>query len=572
MQERDEHGFVKVATTIKHFVYGLSSGGVNTASMFGGLHHILNDLGVPYLRAFRDADPLALMVSYASVDQVPMSNNRYMIQKVLRGIMGFRGLIMSDAFSIRNLHTQSRVASSLAEAGQKALLTGLDHELSPGPGATYPMLLDAVNSNPEVVRRVDEAVRSVLAIKFATGTFDLPLPSFGALNTSLRTPAHLELNREVSREAIVLLANNGILPLSGSTTTRIAVLGPYADVLNTGWYASNNASDPSYGSTIRRNLEDRLGKENVEYAAGVEVVVTSKDATGIPVAVAAAERAGLAVLVLGSGWGSFDSTPESLNRTDGEGFSHPDLTFPGMQEALLDAVLSTGVPTVLVLSGGQTFLLPPSTRDRTAAIVHSGMQGEFTADALVEILFGDVNPSGKLAVSFPQAQGAVPATYDYLPSDAVGGFQVATDWDWHWPQLRREEAPFQFGFGLSYTKFALSNATVQCTSAPSDGLGAGNITVAVAITNMGTRRGQEVLQLYFRPAYTEIEFPNKRLVRFVKVDIEAGASRYVEVVVPSVELGYYVDGEWHVDKGLFNFWVGTSSHPKDLLSLNATLA
>ncbi|KAI0428686.1 beta-glucosidase [Xylaria sp. FL1042] len=560
MQEKDEKGYVKVATTIKHFVYGQSSGGVNTASIRGGLNHIFNELGAPYIRAFRDANPLSLMVSYATVDQVPMSANKYMLRKILQGVMGFTGLIMSDAIAIPHLYTQSKVAKSLNDAGLKALRAGLQHELNPAGNAAFPTL---VNDVPDayVAHMVDEAVKAILEIKFRTGTFDLPLPQVKALNETLRSDMHLDINRNVSRESIVLLQNDGTLPLP-TNTTLVAVLGPYADVLNSGSYSANNASEHNFGGTIRSSLEQRLGADNVKYVAGVEVFSTSKDTSGIPGAVAAAKEAGVAVVVVGSGWGAQDTSAVSVNRTDGEGFSHPDLSFPGMQQQLLDAVLDTGVPTVLVLSGAQTFLLNDSSK-RSRAVLTTLIHGEFTGDALTEILFGDVNPSGKLTMTFPEAQGAFPVAYDYFPSDEQGGFSGTGRFDWFWPQLARY-APLRFGFGLSYTTFEFSAPEVV----KSDNT---TVVTTVTIANTGDVMGKEVVQLYYRPAVSEIEFPVMKLIRFVKIELSPGESKEVSLAVPIRELGYFIDTEWHVEKGRYNFWVGSSSRTEDLLALNITL-
>ncbi|KAJ0347909.1 hypothetical protein KNSL1_006066 [Colletotrichum chrysophilum] len=572
MQEKDENGFVKVATTIKHWIYGSSSGGVNTASMQGGLNHILNDIGAPYVKAIGEASPLSLMVSYASVDQVPMSRNKYLNKDILRDLLGFKGLIMSDAGSIRNMYTQSKVAKSYADAGLKALRGGLEHELSPRPPSAFPTLIDSIN-NTEIAGLIDEAVHAILQIKFATGTFDLPLPSIENMNATLRNERHLEINRNISREAIVLLQNDGTLPLTKSNVPRVALLGPYADILNTGQYAANNASDSSYGDTFRTSLERELGAENVKYVAGVDILSTN-DSSGIDAAVATAKEIGLAVVVLGSGWGSFDTSYESLHRTDGEGFSHPDLGFPGLQQDLLDAVLDAGVPTILVLSGGQTFLLNELTK-RSKAILHTWLAGEYTADALVEILFGDVSPSGKLTITFPEAEGAFPVAYDYFPSDDEGGFGTATQYDWHLPELTRY-APIRFGFGLSYTTFNISSPSLTCQSASNSSVSAvcdqnSQVTVTVDVTNTGSVFGREVVQLYYRPEYTQIEFPVMKLIRFHKVGIKAGESKEVTLSVPYNELGYFVGGEWEVETGLYNFWVGSSSRTEDLQSLNATL-
>ncbi|RYP60014.1 hypothetical protein DL769_008307 [Monosporascus sp. CRB-8-3] len=561
MQEKDEHGFVKIAATIKHFVFGQGSGGVNRASMAGGINHIMNDLGIPYIKAIKEADPLSLMVSYSSVDGVPMSFNKYMVQDVLRGIMGFKGLVMSDANSIEYLYTESKVASSRKDAAMKALRTGLNHELSPAGAGFFATLIDAIDDR-EIAGLINESVKAILEIKFATGTFDKPLPSLEGMKKTLRNERHLEINRNMTRESIVLLQNDGLLPLERSTIGKVAVIGVYADMVNAGTYAACNATDPAYGDSLRRSLEKVLGEENVLYEPGVTSYIPNNDTSGIEPAVAAAKEAGLAVVVLGSGWGSFDPATLSNERTDGEGYTHADLGFPGMQQELLDAVLDAGVPTVLVMNGGQVFLLNESTK-RSGAIIHAFLSGEFTGDALAEILFGDVNPSGKLTMSMPEANGQFPVAYDYLASDDAGGFGPANLYDWHWPQGSRY-VPMRFGFGLSYTTFEIAPPTVAA--------GRENVSVTVAVQNTGNMGGKEVVQLYYRPDYSIIEFPVMRLIRFQKVEVASGESKEVTLTVPYEELGYYVNGKWHSQGGNYTFWIGNSSRDEDLQRLNVTLA
>ncbi|KAI2469833.1 glycoside hydrolase family 3 protein [Annulohypoxylon bovei var. microspora] len=563
MQAKDENGFVKIATTIKHWVYGRGNGGVNRASMSGGINHIMNDLATPYIKIIKEAGPLSLMVSYASVDRVPMSINTYMIQDILRGNLGFEGLIMSDANSIQYTTTESKVSKSREDAAQKALRAGLEHELSPDGTGLYTTLINDVN-NTEIANLIDRSVSALLEIKFATGVFDNQLPSVENMESTLRNEQHLEINRNISRESIVLLKNDGILPLQRSNVSKIAVVGAYADMINAGMYAACNATDPVYGDSLRRSLANALGDENVLYAHGVDAL-PSNDSSGIDAAVAAAQEAGLAVVVLGSGYGTFDLSEINNRRTDGEGFAHADLGFPGLQQQLLDAVLNAGVPTILVMSSGQTFVLNESTM-RSAAIFHSWLSGEFTGDALVEILFGDVNPSGKLTVTIPQANGAFPVAYGYLPSDDQGGFGAATLYDWQWPQVTRY-APLRFGFGLSYTTFNISSPV-----APSTVSNGGNVSIGARVTNTGKLAGKEVVQLYYRPEYSVIEFPVMKLVRFIKVDLAPGESKNVILTVPHNELGYYIDGEWNVDSGNYTFWIGSSSRTEDLYQFNVTIS
>ncbi|KAI0150084.1 glycoside hydrolase family 3 protein [Hypoxylon sp. NC0597] len=563
MQEKDENGFVKIATTVKHWVYGRSNGGVNRASMEGGINHIMNNLATPYINVIKEAKPLSLMVSYSTVDRVPMSINKYMIQNVLRDIIGFEGLIMSDANSIEYTLAESRVSKSREDAAQKALRAGLEHELSPGGNGLFTTLVEYVNDT-DIANLIDKSVSALLEIKFATGVFDNPLPSAANLERTLRNERHLEINRNISRESIVLLKNDGILPLKRSNVSKIAVVGAYADMINSGMYAACNATDPAYGNSLRRSIARKLGDENVLYSPGVDAL-PSNDSSRIGAAVTAAQEAGLAVVVLGSGYGTFDVSEINNRRTDGEGFAHAELGFPGLQQQLLDAVLDTGVPTILIMSGGQTFVLNESTM-KTNAILHSWLSGEFTGDALVEILFGDVNPSGKLTVTMPQANGAFPVAYDYLPSDDQGGFGTATLYDWQWPQVARY-APLRFGFGLTYTTFNISRP-ITSNTVPYGG----NVTVDSTVTNKGKVGGKEVVQLYYRPEHSVIEFPVMKLIRFVKVGLAPGESKNVSLIVPHSELGYYVDGKWNVESGNYTFWIGSSSRTEDLHQFNVTIS
>lgn len=567
MQERDKNGYIKVGTTVKHFLYGQGVGGVNTASMDGGVNHLYNDLAIPYLRVLKE-NPTAIMISYSSVDRVPMSMNTALIQGMLRSEMGFKGLLMSDAGGILHLHTQSLVASSYKDAAIKALRAGLQLELAPGQPACFPYLVNSSNDQ-EIVNLVNEAVRQNLIIKFETGTFDLPLPTAAKLNQTLRAPQHLEVNRQASREAIVLLSNDDFLPKVN--LSNVALIGPFGDILDPGSYAPSTSANPLHGRTLRESLEAELGAKNVRYVRGVDILTTSADDTsGIQEAVAAAKNASVAIVSLGS-LSVYFYDPDVDQRSDGEFFAHGDLGFPGNQQRLLDAVLETGVPTVVILNGGQAFFLNNSTM-RAKAILHQFLGGEFSADAVVEILTGKVNPSGKLTITMPQGNGAFPVYYDFLPSDNQGGAAgvIASSsgclaGDWTFPCVNRDGAPMAFGYGLSYTTFDISSPRVSTNGNSSD------VIISCTVTNTGNITGKEVVQVYFRPQYSEIELPNKRLIRFEKLELRPGQTQQLEFGIDKSELGYYNNAKYQVESGNYTFWLGSSSRMADLKNATVSL-
>lgn len=469
MKEKDEDGFIKVTTTVKNLVYRASKGGVNTASIHRGLNYIFNKVGLPFI--IREARPLSLMASYASVNSMPMAANEYLLQDILRDKMGFEGLIMPDTGKVVHLYTQSRVADSEKTAALLALQVGLQIELSPGERGTFPTLIKSIN-NTGIAALIDKAAHQVLQVKFTTGHFDRPLPSMANLNATLRSQQHLDVNRNISQKAIVLLQNNGTLPLPRKNNTNITLLGPFANIINASSYASSNSTDRSLGNSLKQSLDNAFRSDNVNYIPAVDFVDTSNK-SGIADTVEAAKEAGLAVLMLG-GLSVDTDNPFFDKRTDGEFFMHADLRFPGLQQNLLDAALDTGVPTILILSGGQLFMLNNSTLQPNA-ILHSFFSGEFTGDALVEIIQGAVNPSGKLTISMPQYSAAIPINYNYLPSDNEGGMGLMTGVQspaWQVPLLTRD-VPRPFGYSLSYTTFNISSPVIQVQGA--------SMTVAVSV-------------------------------------------------------------------------------------------
>lgn len=550
MQARDSKGTIRVAATIKHFVYGSSEGGINLSPIAGGINDFYNIYSLPHRMVIEEAKPAALMPSYASFDGVPMTANIDLTHDFLRGELGFDGVFSSDYGAVSDLWQHHAVAKDMTEAGLLSIKAGIDHEIC-DPKLSGMEALGKLQSNKEIVALVKEAARRMLTLKFSTGSFEEPIPDLKKVNTTLRTRAHQDLNLEISKESVVLLKNDGTLPLNpgGPLLKKVAVIGPLAKFINAGSYAGD---DYVTGSTFFRGVEGIA--EEVSYSRGCFVNNDTMASGMIAEAVEAAKSANLAVLVLGSSSSNFvDNT--GADRTDGEFYDHAHLDFPGPQPELLKAVVETGVPVVVVLSGGQAFTMEYAVTN-ASAIIHTFLQGEVGGEALASILTGKTNPSGKLTISLPRDSAALPVYYNYLPTNVKAG--IFTPTDYQWPVMNRT-ARYPFGFGLSYTTFKFSNVRVSNYTST-----AGSVNVSVEVTNTGETTGKEVVQVYFGQQFAKIERPYKNLIRFSKIELLPRASKHVSFSIPVKELGYFVNGKRRVDEADYNFWVGSSSDADDL--------
>ncbi|KAL2677154.1 hypothetical protein Neosp_010922 [[Neocosmospora] mangrovei] len=555
MQNMDKDGFVRVAATVKHWVYGSGTAGINEAPIPGGLNDFWNIHIAPYLAVFEATEPLSIMPAYSSYDQIPMHSNELLTREVLRDVLGFEGVMISDWAGITQLYTTQFTAKDIKEAGIQALGITVDHELGP-PDYSGMEALSRLSQDPQVVEQVTEAARRMLLLKFRTKTFDEPIPDLAKINSTLRTKDHLATNLEITRESIVLLKNKGILPLSDSLRESIAVIGPMGDVINPSHYAG---SDYTFGTPILdgvRNIADHVTFTRGCYRTNYTNFESMRDE-----AVVAAKNANVAILALGSASVTLDST-NPHDRTDGEGYDHADLDFPGPQVELLQAIVETGTPVVVILSGGQVFTMEYAAAN-ASAILHTFLQGEYTGDVVGEILAGETNPSGKLSVSIPKTSYTLPAYYNHLPMERKSPAQG--DADWQYPRINRT-ARYPFGFGLSYTSFSVSDVSAS----EETGLD-GSISVSAGVTNTGDAKGKEVLQLYFRQYHPAIERPVKNLIRFTKIELDMGESKTVKFSIPVAELGYYVNGRKRVDTDTYGFFIGSSSADEHQIAFNVTV-
>ena len=537
-----------VAATPKHFAaHGFPEGGRNSASVHVGARELREVFLFPFEAAIRVAGARSLMNAYHELDGTPCAANRALLTGILREEWGFRGFVVSDYGSIRRLENVHRVAADAKQAAIMALEAGIDIEL-PGIDCYGAPLLEAVREGSISEATVDEAVRRVLRAKFDLGLFEKPFVDVNEVPRVFDTPAARTLARQTARESIVLLKNDGLLPLS-KDLEALAVIGPNADSGRNlyGDYAytahvdeKNDLPTVTVLEGIRKKVSRRTA---VHYAQGCEVTGTGR--SGFAPALEAARRADIVVAVLGERAGLRDLD------ISGEGRDRASLNLPAVQEDLLKALIETGKPVVLVLINGRPLSLG-RLAERLSAVVEAWLPGEEGGRAVADVLFGDVSPGGKLPISIPREVGQIPVHYYRKPS-GIGPY-VGTDAA---PPSREESRPlYPFGHGLSYTTFrysALSLSPRRCGPA-------GKVTVRCRVANTGRRAGDEVVQLYVRDDLASVSRPVKELKGFRRLTLQPGERRTLTFRLSVEQLAFYDRAmRLVVEPGTFTVMVGSSS-------------
>ena len=502
-----------VIATLKHFAgYSASRGARNHGPVPMGRRELLDVILPPFEAAIREGGAGSVMNSYADVDGVPAGADPWLLTELLRDEWGFTGTVVSDYWSIPFLASMHGLAADNAGAGVRALAAGIDVELPDtiGYGAE---LVARVRAGEVAESLVDRAARRVLRQKADLGLLDpgwTPEASVaGADEVVLDSPANRDLAREIAERSIVLLDPGTALPLTG--TGRIAVVGPCADDARTflGCYAFPNHVLPRYPGvkpeielpTAVEALRTELPGAEIGYTPGC--TVDGDDRSGFAAAVAGATGADVCVAFVGDLAGLFG------NGTSGEGCDAADLRLPGVQAELLDALLDTGTPVVVVVVSGRPYALG-GVAGRAAALVQAFMPGEEGGPALAGVLSGRVQPGGRLPVQIPRDPGGQPGTYLQPRLGAVHTGTSNLD-----PTLL-----FAFGHGRSYTTFAVDDLRIPETRVPTDG----EFTATVRVSNTGGRAGSEVVQLYLSDPVAEVTRPVIQLLGFRRIELAAGAS------------------------------------------------
>jgi beta-glucosidase len=555
-----------VIACAKHFaVHGQPEGGLNAAPGNISARVIREEFLPPFQAAVMEASVGAVMASYNEVDGVPVHVNRWLLQTILREEWNFEGFVTSDGFGVPQLMVPHYLAEDPGQAARLAIEAGVDCEVP--QGVCFPSLVEQVRSGTVAMETIDRAAGRILRAKILLGLLDeLPYVDPDQAERVTNSSKHQGLALKAAQEAVVLLKNeDNLLPLDMGNIRSIAVIGPNAAHLHLGGYSE----DPGCGVSVYQGIRAKVGdRVQVAYAEGCRITAgpqgyaawwedevalsdPAQDAPRIAEAVQLARVSDVAVLVLGGNEGTC---------REGWWFHHigdrDDLNLLGRQEELVRAVLETGTPTVVVLINGRPLTIN-FVAENAPAILECWYLGQGTGAAVAGVLFGDVNPSGKLPITFPRSVGGLPVYYYHKPS-AKRGYLFSTT-----------EPLYPFGHGLSYTTFAYDNLRVQ----PQQIIPDGEALVQVEVTNIGERAGDEVIQLYIHDQVGSVTRPVKLLKGFRRIHLEPGKTQTVEFALTAEKLAC-LDQEmtWQVEPGLFDVMVGGSSEQLDTVTLEVVSA
>lgn len=540
-----------VLSTLKHFpVHGQPEGGRNCAPCNISERQVRQSFLEPFEVCIKQAGAGAVMAVYNELDGIPGHINRKYLTGVLRREWGFEGLVVSDYGAVERLQQDHCVAADAAEAARRALNAGVDLENS-HEVACYETLVEQVKQGLVDEKRVDEAAGRVLAAKFRLGLFDMPYVDVERVEKVTNTAEHRALALEAAEKSIVLLKNqDNLLPLNAGKIKDLAVIGPNAAQIHLGGYIY----EPMSGVSVLDGLKEFAeGKFNVHYAEGCRINVEKAsfwenwnptlnsrqaDETLIAGAVKVAKKCDAVVLAIGGNESTCREAWMEEHRGDRD-----SLDLIGRQGDLVRAILGVGKPVIVLLLGGRPLSIN-YIAENVPSILEGWYLGQETGRAVADVLFGEVNPAGKLPISFARSAGQIPVFYNHKPSRLRS-------------YLFHDSGPlFPFGFGLSYTTFEYENLKVT----PAEIGPAQTARVSVDVTNTGDRGGDEVVQMYIRDVVGSVTRPVKELKGFERIHLERGETKTVEFQITPEKLQFYnEDMERVVEPGEFEIMVGTNS-------------
>ncbi|MEM3926909.1 MAG: glycoside hydrolase family 3 N-terminal domain-containing protein [Desulfurococcaceae archaeon] len=539
-----------VVATGKHFAgHGFPEGGRNIAQVHLGLREFMEQHLYPFEVAVKLGGLLAIMPAYHEIDGIPCHANKWLLTDVLRREWGFRGIVVSDYNGILQLHSIHKIAKDCTTAFKLALEAGVD--LNFPDIECFDQLVDAVRDGLISQSIIDRAVERVLRLKHMLGLFENPFIDELNVPETLDNEVHRRLALEAARESIVLLKNNGILPLPKDIGS-IAVIGPNAasprNMLGDYHY---DAHVPGEGISVKvitvlEGIKNKVsGRTRVLYAKGCDI--DSQDRSGFKEAIEVAMNADVVVAVMGEKSGLdpawFGLNKEIAQHTSGEGVDRASLRLPGIQEELIKELSKTGKPIVLVLINGRP-LAVTNILQYVDAVIEAWFPGEEGGNAIADVIFGDVNPSGRLPISIPKDIGQIPVYYSRKPSS----FRSYIDMD--------SKPLFPFGYGLSYTEFEYNDLIVK----PKQTTVFGFVEIGVTVENTGKYPGKEVVQLYISRDYSSVTRPLRELKGFCKIYLNPGEKKKIVFRVPIESLAYYdADFKLVIEPGVYKVMIGKNA-------------
>ncbi len=522
----------------KHFgAYGAAEGGRDYAGAEVSERAMRETYLAPF-RAAAEAGSASYMTAFNALNGVPTTGNEDLLRTMLREEWGWNGLLLSDWRAVEELMAHG-VAETRSDAARLALEASVDMDMVADVYAGD--LKQAIEGDQALVPLLDQAVRRILDAKRKLGLFDDPYKYHDAAREAevMLSPDHRAAARDIAERSMVLLKNEGdVLPVAKGAQ-KIALVGALADdaMLQLGsWRAQGKAEDVV---TLRAALE--AAHPNVVFAPGTDT--RSDDLSGIPEAVAAAEDSDLIVLALGE---DYDWSGEARSRSS--------LELPGRQPELLEALAATGKPLVVVLMGGRPLAIP-EVAEKADAVLETWLLGIESGPAIVDTLFGENNPGGKLPASFPRTTGQVPVNYDHLPSGRPADPDLSKD------TARYMDQPitplYAFGHGLSYTRFSFGEPSVDRSHIPANG---GEVTIALDVHNDGARAVDEVVQLYMRDPVASVSRPVQQLRGFRRVTLQPRETKRVSFTLSADQFALWSrEGEWVIEPGEIELMVGSAS-------------
>ena len=547
--EGDYIGEDKMGATLKHFgVHGAPEGGHNTAPSFVDEHEARTTFLFPFREAMQACRPMFTMITYNELWGRPAHANSHLLRDILRDEFGYQGATVSDYEGIGNLYQNDKMSPTLKDAGIQAINAGVDVEFPNPAGYTY--LKEAVDEGAVSMNTLNAAVRRVLVQKFRMGLFEHPYADPDKAEAVNGCAEHRQLAYRAATEAMVLLKNDGnFLPLDASKVKTIALIGPNADRCILGGYSGVprdtitplRALREKYGDRMRILYAEgcRITDHHSPYPEVIRALTYEQNRQRIQQAVAVARQADVVVLFVG---GNEGTSREAYGPTAPGDL--PTLQMQGGQRELIDAIVALGKPTCAMVNSGTTLALE-DLESKVPAVMQCWYLGQEGGYAMVDALFGEVNPSGRLAISFPRDAGYVPAFYNYKPA-ARRGYNLGYNCT----------ALHPFGYGLSYTTFDYANLRADREVMTTNDV----LTVSIDLTNTGQRAGTEVVQLYITDDYASLTRPVHELKGFRRVTLEPGETQTVSFTINRELLSMYdQNNQWILEPGTFTIAIGPSS-------------